>query len=88
MKHILIPVAVAFGLTCGTAVAADPPAGTNPRAACQADVQKLCAGVAHGGGRIIACLQQNLDQVSPACKDALAKARQKGAPPAPGAPRG
>jgi hypothetical protein len=88
MKNILIPVAVALGLSCGAALAADQPAGSNPRAACQPDAQKLCAGVPRGGGRIIACLQQNQDQVSPACKDALAKVRQRGTPPAPGAPPG
>jgi hypothetical protein len=33
-------------------------------------------------------LQQNQTQVSAACKEALAKGRQKEAPPAPGAPPG
>jgi hypothetical protein len=88
MKNMLLPVAVALGFSCGVALAADPPAGTNPRSACQPDVQKLCAGVPRGGGRIVACLQQNQAQVSAACKEALAKARPKEAPPAPGAPPG
>ncbi len=47
------------------------------RAACAQDVQKLCANVQPGGGRIIACLRQHQDQVSDACKQAVAKATQQ-----------
>ena len=44
------------------------------RAACEADVQKLCTGVQPGGGRILACLKQHKDQVSDGCKQAVQKA--------------
>jgi hypothetical protein len=44
------------------------------RAACASDVQKLCAGVPAGGGRIIACLKQHQAEVSDGCKQAIAKA--------------
>ena len=44
------------------------------RAACEADIQKLCAGVKPGGGRILACLKQHKDQVSDGCKQAVVKA--------------
>ena len=51
--------------------------------ACRADVDKLCAGVPPGGGRILACLKANQAQVSPACKQELKavaeKAKQVGA---------
>jgi hypothetical protein len=47
------------------------------RAACAQDVQKLCANVPAGGGRIIACLKQHQDQVSDGCKQAVAKAMQQ-----------
>jgi len=40
------------------------------RAACSADIQKLCAGVQPGGGRIMACLKQHKDEVSDGCKQA------------------
>ena len=86
MKNLLIPVGVAMLLSSGVSFAADQPPGNGPRAACRADVEKLCAGVQHGDGRIVACLQQNQAQVSPACKDALAKMRPRGAPPAPATP--
>jgi cysteine rich repeat protein len=44
------------------------------RAACATDIQKLCAGVKPGGGRILVCLKQHKDQVSDGCKQAVAKA--------------
>lgn len=55
------------------------------RAACAADVQRLCAGVPSGGGRIIACLKQHKDAVSAPCRSAIMNA-MPGAPaesPAP-----
>jgi hypothetical protein len=51
------------------------------RAACDADIQKLCPDVKPGGGRILACLKQNKDAVSDGCKQALMTAR-KNRPPA------
>jgi hypothetical protein len=53
------------------------------QAACSADLQQLCAGVQPGGGRMLACLKQHRDQVSPACKQAVMSALQG---PAGGAP--
>ena len=47
------------------------------RAACAADVQKLCADVPSGGGRIIACLRQHQQEVSQGCKQAIANAMQQ-----------
>jgi hypothetical protein len=88
MKATLLPMAAVLALSSGIALAADQPVGNGPRAACQADVQKLCPGVQPGMGRIIACLHQNETQVSVACKDALARAREKRAPGVPGSPPG
>jgi hypothetical protein len=38
------------------------------RAACQADFEKLCAGVEPGGGRVVECLAKQLDKLTPQCK--------------------
>ncbi len=38
------------------------------RAACQADFEKLCPGVQPGGGRIIECLAQHLNDLTPQCQ--------------------
>ena len=51
-------------------VAAQPVASL--RAACGSDVRTVCAGVMPGGGRIKQCMIDKRDQLSNACKDALA----------------
>ncbi len=45
--------------------------------ACRADVERLCAGIPAGGGRIAACLKANAAQVSPPCKAELASVQRK-----------
>lgn len=44
---------------------------SDPRGACKADYDKFCAGVAPGGGRVVACLNGKRDQLSDTCKAAL-----------------
>jgi hypothetical protein len=65
-------------LTAPAALAqnASPQALNEARAACETDVQNLCAGVPAGGGRIIACLKQHQNDVSSGCKSAIANAMQ------------
>jgi len=57
------------------------------RDACASDVQTLCAGVAPGGGRIIACLEQHKQAVSEGCRNAVLSAttgaRPETLPPGP-----
>ena len=88
MKSVPILFAAACVLSSGVALAADLPQNSSPRVACKADVEKLCFGVQPGGGRIADCLKQNQAQVSAACKDALAKGRDRKAPAAPASPQG
>ncbi|MGY8662663.1 cysteine rich repeat-containing protein [Bradyrhizobium sp. UFLA05-109] len=64
LKFAAIVVAVAFS---GAASAQS----SDPRGACKADYDKFCAGIAPGGGKIIACLNAKRDQLSAACKTAL-----------------
>jgi Cysteine rich repeat len=63
-------------LQTSTAQTASPQV-SDARTACAADIQKLCAGVAPGGGRILACLKQHKDQVSNGCKQAILSAMGK-----------
>jgi hypothetical protein len=65
---------LAFGSNLLYAQSSTQGAANDVRAACAQDVQKLCADVAAGGGRILACLKQHQDQVSDGCKQAVAKA--------------
>jgi len=54
------------------------------RQACEGDVQKLCSGVAPGRGGIARCLREHEGDLSPACKDQLARRpRRRGPAPAP-----
>ena len=55
---------------------APSPSPNAVRAACETDVPKVCPGIQPGGGRIIQCLVQHQNEVSEACKQALAKAKQ------------
>jgi Spy/CpxP family protein refolding chaperone len=41
------------------------------RAACRGDFQKFCAGTKPGGGRLLACLAQQKDQLSEACRKVI-----------------
>jgi hypothetical protein len=60
------------------AVPATPaPVPAEVRAACEADVGKLCAGVQPGGGRIMQCLARHKAEVSDACKQAISRARSR-----------
>jgi hypothetical protein len=45
--------------------------------ACRADVEKLCAGIPPGGGKLHACLRANEAKVSPECKAQLASVAHK-----------
>ena len=56
------------------------------RAGCTADVQRLCANVQPGGGRILACLRQHKDALSDQCKQAAQKAASMSGNAAPNPP--
>jgi hypothetical protein len=64
MKMVLSVLGLAMGLSSGAAMAQT----AAEREACQADFEKYCAGVQPGGGRVVECLSQHLDQLTPQCK--------------------
>lgn len=82
MKYVGVPLAALVLAASVTAAAADPPPRSGRLPECSADVEKLCQGVQPGGGRIASCLRQNESQLSAPCKDAIAKAHDRRAPPA------
>lgn len=83
MNPGLLATAVLFVFFSGIATGAEQAQTGGPRVACKADVERLCAGIQPGGGRIAGCLKQNEAQLSAACKDAIAKSREKRTPAAP-----
>jgi len=52
-------------------------AQSDGRGACKADYDKFCAGTAPGGGRVVACLTKQQNQLSDACKKVLASRKAK-----------
>jgi hypothetical protein len=44
---------------------------TDQRGACKADYDKYCVGTMPGGGRVVACLNKQHDQLSAACQKVL-----------------
>ncbi|WP_246207018.1 cysteine rich repeat-containing protein [Methylocystis heyeri] len=44
---------------------------------CKADVERLCAGVEPGGGRIIKCLKEHKEEMSVGCAEALMKIKSE-----------
>jgi hypothetical protein len=47
------------------------------RGACKADYDKYCAGTMPGGGRIVACLNKQHDQLTDACRKVLDSRKKK-----------
>src|SRR5262249_25614951 len=45
--------------------------------ACKADAQKVCQGVQPGEGRVLNCLADNKDKVSPACRQKIEEGERK-----------
>ena len=75
-------LAAAVALACSLAVAVPamaqqpaPAAGQALKEACKGDYKTLCSGVQPGGGRVVACLKQQADKLSPGCKQALTAAQ-------------
>lgn len=60
---------VLIGLAAGAA--AQTASMKAMRQACMPDYKTYCSGIAPGGGRIVACLQQHAQTLSPACLQAL-----------------
>ena len=68
--------ALAFAATCTFAQHALAE-GARPREACRADVERLCKGVAPGGGRIAKCMRDHRSEISPDCRASLKAARDR-----------
>jgi hypothetical protein len=66
LRFAIIVCAIGFS---GAALAQTP--ATDQRGACKTDYEKFCAGTAPGGGRVVACLNKQRDQLSETCKKAL-----------------
>jgi hypothetical protein len=68
IRHIALISAVAFVSVSSAALAQD---AQPHRGACRADAEKLCAGIEHGGGRILNCLAGQKDKLSDNCRKSV-----------------
>jgi len=75
MRHSLSLLLIALFANVAPARAA-PEIPDDVKQRCKADYAKLCSGVMPGGGRIIACFRSHKDEISPDCRDALAKMKK------------
>jgi hypothetical protein len=71
-KSSFIMVALVLGFST---VASAQTLTAEQQAACKADYQKYCKGTMPGGGRIIACLNNQRDRISDACKKVVDAAK-------------
>ena len=67
--------AVLAGVFC-LAIATGAAAEGNARP-CADDAARLCQGVKPGGGAIVRCLNEHSSELSPECKEDMAKAKEK-----------
>ncbi|TAD88629.1 MAG: hypothetical protein EAZ99_13125 [Alphaproteobacteria bacterium] len=63
----------ALVLCAGPAFAQNVPSQTQRQVAqtCMPDIRAHCSTVERGGGRLVACLQENSERLSPSCRQAL-----------------
>ncbi|NYZ14341.1 hypothetical protein HL658_17430 [Azospirillum sp. RWY-5-1] len=89
LRRALFAALLAAATAAGSAAAQVSPSQVSPETrarmqaiaqACRADGQRLCNGVQPGGGRILACLNQQIERVSIPCRDALADLPQQARP--------
>lgn len=45
--------------------------------ACAADIQKFCAGIEHGQGKVFQCLEENRDSLEAGCRAQLDRTRSR-----------
>lgn len=45
--------------------------------ACAADIEKFCAGIEHGQGKVFQCLQENRDSLDATCRAQLDRTRSR-----------
>ena len=77
LKMLMRQLTIASLLSLAVISPGSTQAAKAPLALCKADAERICAGVAPGGGKIIACLKQHKDEVSVGCAKALKALKAK-----------
>lgn len=69
---MLTAMLAVFAIACSPTLAADGATQRTSLTACQADVARLCPGMAPGTGQLAKCLAGNREQMSSGCRSAIA----------------
>ncbi|MBI4411529.1 MAG: hypothetical protein HY541_03490 [Deltaproteobacteria bacterium] len=56
-------------VACGVIIGAAGYSTASGKGDCKSDLEKFCSGVEKGGGRIIKCLHEHLNELSSECKE-------------------
>jgi hypothetical protein len=73
-KSKLVVAGIILVLSTSGALAQLKPGAKAVLGACKHDIARLCSQVPPGGGRIKACMKENLPNLSEPCKEALFQA--------------
>jgi len=76
MSRLFVHAVLAAGVLMASSAFAQGP-GHEGKGPCASDVQKFCANVKQGGGRIVECLKEHQTELSPACSAKMAEAKEK-----------
>lgn len=69
MTRFLMKYGLIYGLTFGLAnFSFAAPAGPPGEGPCAKDAETLCPGIQHGDGRLMKCMREHQDKLSPECK--------------------
>ncbi|MEQ9365448.1 MAG: cysteine rich repeat-containing protein [Leptospirales bacterium] len=60
----------------GSPVFSEKPKGEK-KGVCRADIEKFCGGIEKGEGRIMQCLEENRENLAPACRQKLEKREKR-----------
>jgi len=76
-RRLLVVLATVTLSFAGATGAESPPTRQPGKGACADDVQKFCADAPRGRGGVVRCLKKHENELSQACRDRMAAARER-----------
>jgi hypothetical protein len=71
MRLRTLPIIISIGLCSVVTALGQGTTRAALREVCLEDYKRLCSAVARGGGRILKCMMDNSDKLSPPCRASL-----------------